>query len=215
MYAMFGWPHKKSTSSVVSTPSRPAASISLSHAQERNLDAVDQDLAVDFLFNTPTALPLSRQDASIVARYLLPKQYAPGEVLLQEGDTTQLNYMLWILDGEATIEAVNADSQGSITMTVLEPGSTLGQMGLIDGSPRSATCTATSTVRCAMLTRQSLKVIAAKHPEIGVKLMAVICVGVTSRLRDLTSKFKRYVMMTQAMSQELRDAQPTQPGALL
>jgi CRP/FNR family transcriptional regulator, cyclic AMP receptor protein len=123
--------------------------------------------------------------------------------------------MLWILDGEATIEAVNADFQGSITMTVLEPGSTLGQMGLIDGSPRSATCTATSTVRCAVLTRQSLKVIAAKHPDIGVKLMAVICVGVSTRLRDLTNKFKRYVMMTQAMSQELRDAQPTHPGGLL
>jgi CRP/FNR family transcriptional regulator, cyclic AMP receptor protein len=166
------------------------------------LNASDQALAVQFLCRKDSVMPLSVHEAVQVARYLVPRQYQPGDVLVREGDT-QSNYMLWILQGDATIEAITARPQDSLTMTVLQPGSTLGEMGLMDGSKRSVTCTASSTVRTAILTRQSLRTLSSKHPEVAVKLMSLVCMGISVRLRDVTEKFKRYVVMTHAMRDEL------------
>lgn len=166
------------------------------------LSDFDQALAVQFLCRKDSVMPLSPLEAGHVARYLLPRQYKPGEVLVREGDAHS-NYMLWILHGDATIEAVTANPQDALTMTVLQAGSTLGEMGLMDGSRRSVTCTASSTVRAAILTRQSLRTLSARHPEVAVKLMCLVCMGISVRLRDVTDKFKRYVMMTHAMRDEL------------
>jgi CRP/FNR family transcriptional regulator, cyclic AMP receptor protein len=167
-----------------------------------HLNESDLALAVQFLGRKDSVMPLSPQEAAQVARYLLPRQYKPGEVLVREGDT-QSNYMIWILHGDATIEAVTAGPQEALTMTVLQPGSTLGEMGLMDGSKRSVTCTASSAVRTAILTRQSLRTLSSKHPEVAVKLMSLVCMGISVRLRDVTEKFKRYVVMTYAMRDEL------------
>jgi CRP/FNR family transcriptional regulator, cyclic AMP receptor protein len=177
------------------------------------LNEFDQALAVQFLSRKDSVMPLSPQEASQVARYLLPRQYQPGEVLVREGDT-QSNYMIWILHGDATVEAVSASSLHPLTMTVLQPGSTLGEMGLMDGSKRSVTCTASSTVRAAILTRQSLRTLSSRHPEVAVRLMSLVCMGISVRLRDVTDKFKRYVMMTHAMRDELLQSVPTTPGSL-
>jgi CRP/FNR family transcriptional regulator, cyclic AMP receptor protein len=175
------------------------------------LNEFDQALAVQFLSRRDSVMPLSPLEASQVARYLLSRQYQPGEVLVREGDTKS-NYMLWILHGDATIEAVTASPHDPLTMTVLQPGSTLGEMGLMDGSKRSVTCTASSAVRAAILTRQSLRTLSSRHPEVAVKLMSLVCMGISVRLRDVTEKFKRYVMMTHAMRDELLHSPPRDAG---
>ena len=177
------------------------------------LNSLDQTLAVQFLCRNDSVMPLSPQEAAQVARYLLPRQYKPGEVLVRQGDE-QCNYMLWILQGDATIETVTANPLDLLTMTVLQPGSTLGEMGLMDGSRRSVTCTASSAVRAAILTRQALRTLSSRHPEIAVKLMSLVCMGISVRLRDVTDKFKRYVMMTHAMRDELLQSAPEKSGRL-
>ena len=177
------------------------------------LNSLDQALAVQFLCRNDSVMSLSPEEAVQVARYLVPRQYQSGEVLVRQGDE-QCNYMLWILQGDATIEAVTANPLDPLTMTVLQPGSTLGEMGLMDGCRRSVTCTASSAVRAAILTRQALRTLSSRHPEIAVKLMSLVCMGIAVRLRDVTDKFKRYVMMTHAMRDELLQSAITQPGSL-
>jgi CRP/FNR family transcriptional regulator, cyclic AMP receptor protein len=200
---MLGNWFKKRTSS--SAGQRSASGSAAAGGHPAHLSAADEALAVQFLGRKDSVMPLSPQEAAQVARYLIPRQFLPGEVLVREGDT-QSNYMLWILHGDATIEALTARPQDPLTMTVLQPGSTLGEMGLMDGSKRSVTCTASSAVRTAILTRQSLRTLSAKHPEVAVKLMSLVCMGISVRLRDVTEKFKRYVVMTHAMRDELLHA---------
>lgn len=177
------------------------------------LNSLDQALAVQFLCRKDSVMPLSPDEAVQIARYLVPRQYQSGEVLVRQGDE-QCNYMLWILQGDATIEAVTANPLDPLTMTVLQPGSTLGEMGLMDGRRRSVTCTASSAVRAAILTRQALRTLSSRHPEIAVKLMSLVCMGISVRLRDVTDKFKRYVMMTDAMREELLQSATTTPDSL-
>lgn len=206
------WLEKCVATSPAGSNVKAPASASAS-AQPPALNSLDQALALQFLCRNDSVMPLSPQEAVQVARYLLPRQYKPGEVLVRQGDE-QCNYMLWILQGDATIEAVTANPLDLLTMTVLQPGSTLGEMGLMDGSRRSVTCTASSAVRAAILTRQALRTLSSRHPEIAIKLMSLVCMGISVRLRDVTDKFKRYVMMTHAMRDELLQSASEKSGRL-
>ena len=179
--------------------------------QARHLDDTDSALAVGFLCQDDSVMPMTPQDAVIVALYLLPKRFRAGEVMLLEGDVRS-NYMLWVLDGDATIETNTTGPMDSITMTVVQPGSSLGHMGLMDGHQRSAICTASSAVRAAVLTRQSLRTLAARHPEVAAKLMFIICRDIAARLRDVNDKFKRFAVMTRALREEWLESAAREAG---
>ena len=58
--------------------------------------------------------------------------------------------MLLLLEGEVTVENIIVSRRTAVTVTVLGPGSLVGEMGLVDGKARLATCTATSNLRCAI-----------------------------------------------------------------
>lgn len=190
---------------------RAAATAAPSDASSaKELQILDAELLVGFLCEAKSIVPLTQQEAKIAASYMRARQYTTGQVIIKEGDKTNANYMLWILDGETTFEASGAHESGPIVVTVLGPGATLGEMGLMDGAARSLTCTASAPTRCAALTRLMLQNMCADHPEMAAKLMSIICIGISVRLRDLTEKFKRYVRLNNAMNEELRESMPMQ-----
>jgi CRP/FNR family transcriptional regulator, cyclic AMP receptor protein len=190
---------------------RAASTVAPSDASSaKELQVLDAELLVGFLREAKSIIPLTQQEAKIAASYMRARQYATGQVIIKEGDKTNTNYMLWILDGETTFEAAAAHESGPIVVTVLGPGTALGEMGLMDGAARSLTCTASAPTRCAVLTRLMLQNMCADHPEVAAKLMSIICIGISARLRDLTEKFKRYVRLNNAMNQELHESMPMQ-----
>jgi len=178
----------------------------------RPLDGVDRSLAVEFLCRARSILPMTPRQAETAAGFMVARQYAAGAVVFKEGDSISSRHMLWILHGEATIEAMAANPRDAITLTVLEPGSTLGEMGVLDGRRRSTGCTACSTLRCALLTRDALQALAAQHPEVAAKLLAIVCMGMASRLREVTEKHKRHVMVTNMINDEHSEAMPAAPA---
>jgi CRP/FNR family transcriptional regulator, cyclic AMP receptor protein len=173
------------------------------------LGELDHALAIGFLCGSRSILAMNAREAAIAAGLMTPRHYPSGALVFREGDSTSSTYMLWILQGEASVETVPANPRDAMTMTVLEAGSTLGEMGLMDGGKRSITCTACSSLRCAVLTRESLRTLAARHPEVAVKLMSIVCMGLSNRLRDVTEKFKRQVLMFNVISEEHPEAMPT------
>jgi CRP/FNR family transcriptional regulator, cyclic AMP receptor protein len=172
------------------------------------LDDIDHALTVDFLCRARSILALKPTEAAIAARFMAARRYQAGDVIFREGDATASNFMLLILDGEATVETTAPNPRDNLTMTVMEAGCTMGEMGLMDGGPRSATCTACNTLRCAVLTRTALRQLAAEHPEIAARLMSIICIGISNRLRDVSEKFKRYAVMSNVMREQQREALP-------
>jgi CRP/FNR family transcriptional regulator, cyclic AMP receptor protein len=173
------------------------------------LQAVDIELLAGFLAAARSIIPLSQKETATAARYMHVREYASGVVILKEGDKTNTDYMLWILDGETTFEAA-AHDRTPITVSVLGPGTALGEMGLMDGAARSLTCITTAPTRCAILTKPKLQAMCSQHPEVAAKLMSIICIGIAVRMRDLTDKFKRYVRLNSAMNEELRESMPMQ-----
>ena len=162
------------------------------------------------LLTAPTALmQLSAQEAKVVVSYMQPKKIAEGTVFIKEGDARDTGYMMLVLDGEVTVENIVVSRTSAVTVNVLGPGSLIGEMGLVDGEPRSATCTATSHVHCAILSREALEKLMNDEPHIGGKLMMAVSLRIAQRLRETADKLKLYAQLTQAMQQEIDKLMPS------
>ena len=81
-------------------------------------------------------------------------------------------------------------------------------MGLLDGAPRSASCTALTQIRCALLTRASLNQLLEDDPITAAKLVLAISLRISERLRESQEKLKLYAQLTQAMNEEINELMP-------
>ncbi len=89
-----------------------------------------------FLRLVPTARRLATEDLSVLLSYLIPAQVPPGAVLFVNGEEPDAAYL--IVTGEVRVVR---DLPGGETVTLarLGRGDVVGDMGLIDGTPRTAT----------------------------------------------------------------------------
>lgn len=166
------------------------------------------EIAAEMLTAPSALMQLSRAEARAVARYMQPRFIAEGTVFIREGDARDTGFMLLVLDGEVTVENIVVSRVTPITVTVLGAGSMHGELGLIDGLPRSASCTASTDLQCVVLTRDSLLQLLKDDPAMGAKLMMAIAMRIAGRLRDNTEKLKKYVQLTKAMQQEIDHLMP-------
>jgi CRP/FNR family transcriptional regulator, cyclic AMP receptor protein len=184
----------------------PSAAAATDSTKQREIESFDAELLTGFLCDAKCITPMTKSETRIAISYMRSRQYADGEVILREGDKSNTSHMLWILHGEALVETLTSSKSNPITVTVLSPGSTLGELSLMDGGTRSVTCSAAGNTRCAILTKLMLQNMLQDHPEVASKLISIIFISVANRLRDLTEKFKRYALLNDSMAEELRDS---------
>ena len=167
-------------------------------------DHVQTRLIAAELLTAPSALMQLRLDeAQVVAGYMHLQRFSTGTVFIREGDTQNTGFMALVLDGDVVVENIVVSRISPITVTVLGPGSMHGEISLMDGLPRSASCTASTDLSCAILTRAGMLQLLKDDPQIGAKLMMAIAMRTSARLRDNTEKLKKYVQLTKAMQQEI------------
>ncbi len=133
---------------------------------------------------------LDAQDARTVVSYLREMSFGRGELLFQAGDSHASAYLLLVLDGEVAV-----DTGDSVPIAVLGAGSVLGEMALLDGAPRSATCTAMSHVQAAGLAQRGLERLIDEHPRVAAKLMVVLAQHMAERLRALDDQLRLYAQI--------------------
>jgi CRP/FNR family transcriptional regulator, cyclic AMP receptor protein len=161
------------------------------------------------MLSAPSALlQLNHEEARTVVAYMRPHRIAEGTTFIREGDTDHTDFMLLVLDGEVTIETIVVSRTQPITVTVLGPGSLIGEMGLLDGAPRSASCTAITDLRCAILARDALNQLLDDEPRTAAKLMMAISLRIAQRMREGQDKLKLYAQLTQAMNEEIHALMP-------
>ena len=72
--------------------------------------------------------------------YMRLVTFPAGATILREGDKVRTNSLLLVLSGEVTVDKAEASPTESLAVSVLGPGNVIGEMGLLDGAPRSVTC---------------------------------------------------------------------------
>jgi len=120
-----------------------------------------------------------------LARYMTCYRCDAGSEIIREAENG--DYMLLVLVGQ--IEIVKLDARGlPARIAVVGPGKTLGEMSLIDGEPRFASCVALTEVQFAVLDRASLSRLIAEEPRVGVKLMMELLMLLNQRLRNVSAQ---------------------------
>lgn len=160
--------------------------------------------AAAHLLVTPSALAdLSLTDAARVVTYMKPKRFKAGTIVIQEGEARYNDYMLLLLSGDIAVENELPGAGDSMVVTIIGPGSLLGEMGVIDGSPRSATCTANTDITVGILTRTALMRLLRDEPGVGARLLLAITKRMSDRLRETTRKLRTFAQMNRVLQQEL------------
>ncbi len=161
------------------------------------------DLAIDLLRTDGAIADLETDEAACVVGYMGLVLFPAGATVFREGDASQTSYMLLILAGEVSVETADPAGHSQVAISVLGPGSVIGEMGLIDGSPRSATCTAASALQTAGLTRKALQRMIDENPRVGAKLMVGLCKRLADRLRGLSGQLQLYAQLNDSLQQQL------------
>ena len=87
------------------------------------------------------------------------------------------------------VEIVKKDNDGIYRQLGLaSQGKVLGEMSLIDEKPRSAGCIASSELTFAVLDRNGLNDILRNEPNTGCKILMVLLMMSTERLRDISGR---------------------------
>ena len=167
------------------------------------------ELAAQLLIAPTALMQLSLDEALVVVSYMIPRKIPMNTTFITEGDKKDTGYMVLLLEGEVTVENIVVSRHTPVTVNVLGPGSLIGEMGLVDGHARLASCTASTDVRCAVLSREALGTLSLEDPRTAAKLMFAVSLRVAERLRDTSLKLKMYSQLVQAMQQEIDHLMPT------
>jgi len=144
----------------------------------------------DMLDQTILAKVLSWKELLAFAEYLDSISIEPGTCIFNEGDVAEEMYIL--IRGKLNV--FKRDSLGVNKMiTRISPGRTVGEMGLLDGEPRSASvCSANESVLFC-LHKYDFELILSDRPRMGVKLMQYITKLICSRLRHTSGALVEFL----------------------
>ena len=78
----------------------------------------------------------------------------------------------------------------------VSPGMTVGEMAMVDGEPRFATCVATDPVTLACLSREGLVRIIDEKPRLGSKILVQLLAMMNQRLRQTGSILVDYLKVS-------------------
>jgi CRP/FNR family cyclic AMP-dependent transcriptional regulator len=169
-------------------------------------DTAPEEVAARLLVTSSALADLTLADALKVVGYMRPKLIKAGTVIIQEGEVKQTDYMLLVLEGDIAVENELPGLHESMVVNIMGPGHLIGEMGVLDGAPRSATCTANNDIAAAVLSRTALMRLLKEDPRLGARLLLAISKRMADRLRETTRKLKTFAQMNKALQQELNVA---------
>ena len=123
-----------------------------------------------------------RQDDLLrLAPHLACYRAPAGTHILPEGEPG--NFLLLLISGLGHV--VKRDTTGvSKSIGVVGPGHTLGEMSMVDGKPRSASCIAADDSVFAVLDRASFSRLLDDDPRVANKILLDIAHLLSQRLRE-------------------------------
>jgi len=140
------------------------------------------------LRNVPLLSVLSEEELALLARVVTRKSYTRGSQILGAGDPTDSLYIL--ISGR--IKVLMSDLDGKeVILAILEPNEFVGEMGLIDNSPRSANVVALEPCEVVCISKSDFKRCLADNFEMAMTVMR----GLVKRLRDADNQIGSLALM--------------------
>ena len=127
----------------------------------------------------------SPAEVRLLAHFMDVYQAPAGTEVIREGDGG--DFMLMLIEGK--VEVLKRDRWNTPQLiAVVEAGKTLGEMSMIDGEPRFATCVAAEPTVFAVLDRENLARIIVEQPMLGAKILMELVLMLSQRLRSTSGR---------------------------
>ena len=115
--------------------------------------------------------------------------------IIREGDGG--DFMLMLIEGRVEVRKRDRWNTPQVLASV-EAGRTLGEMSMIDGAARFATCVAVEPTLIAVLDRESLARIIVEQPLLGAKILMELVLMLSQRLRATSERLLGLLDETEA-----------------
>ena len=121
-------------------------------------------------------------DFATAAGYFALSAVDAGQDIFREGDAG--TFMCIIVSGQVSVRKTDADGQ-EVEIAVLRKGRAFGEMAVLDGERRSASCVAASDCQLLSLGKDALEKMLVEAPKIAAKIIRALAVALSKRLRML------------------------------
>ena len=152
------------------------------------MSATNFGLSLVVLRNVPLFAGLNEVELEKLSKVCGRKRVERGAFVVRAGDGTDSLYIL--LTGRAKV--TNSDEEGrEIILAWLGPGEFFGEMGLIDGSPRSANVVAAEPCELLNLSSDAFQRCMQDNFQVAQKLMQIL----VRRLREADRKIESLALL--------------------
>jgi CRP-like cAMP-binding protein len=124
-------------------------------------------------------------EVRLLSHFMEVFRAAEGIEVIHEGDGG--DFMLILVEGRVEVRKQDRWNTQQL-IAVVEPGRVLGEMSMIDGEPRFATCVAVQPTLVAVLDRESLARIIVEQPLLGAKILMELVLMLSQRLRATSDR---------------------------
>jgi CRP-like cAMP-binding protein len=119
---------------------------------------------------------LEDSDLERMAKVVVPRKYAKGESIVNEGEQAVAFYV--ITGGKVDIK------KGATSLTTMGPGDCFGEMALLDGYPRATSVVAADDTECLVMTRWDFTAELRTNPSIALFMLPML----SKRIRELEER---------------------------
>jgi hypothetical protein len=138
---------------------------------------------IAFLKGTEFFVGFGAEELHLIAQATRLETFEQGDELFQQGDTADELYILV----RGTVEVVQQAPSGTRSLAVLGPKETVGELGLFDGLPRSATVLALDRVEALSISRSDLATVLAQSPLVSLAFLKVLALRVRQTAASVDS----------------------------
>ena len=139
----------------------------------------------DMLLNSTLLNSLPAAEILSAARYFSINHFEEDEIIFSEGDMG--TFMCLIIDGSVSVQKLNHEGE-NVELAKLGKDRTIGEMAVLDGERRSATCIAASNCTVLILSKDGLEKMMLETPRIAAKVIRAIAISLSRRLRMADGK---------------------------
>ncbi|MFJ5296757.1 cyclic nucleotide-binding domain-containing protein [Pseudomonas sp. NPDC088368] len=134
----------------------------------------------EMLMDCGLFLALTPADFSAAAGYFSISSIEKGEAIFNEGDAG--TFMCIIHSGTVSVQKRNGEGV-PVETAILRSGRAFGEMAVLDGERRSASCIAATSCQLLNLGKDSLDKMLNEAPKVAAKIIRAIAIAMSKRLR--------------------------------
>jgi len=150
-----------------------------------------KETIINFLIGIPLFDRLDAGELAIIADHMNYFKIKKGETLFSEGDRG--DYVCFIAEGQLDVIKESAGGE-AVVIATLSKGRTIGEMSIIDHTPRSATIKARTDALLVVLTGKGLDHILETHAKIGIKILKGLARLLSMSMRKTSSQLADYML---------------------